>query len=147
MKRIAALASLLLLSACATAPPALDGPTALEGHDLNTAFNLYGQYDQRVVLAGHESYIWRRAVILGGKTYYCELRAQPGYRDNIAGTELRGYPAACALFSVQYRNVYARDPAEAKKARKMLASNYRPVGLPAAGDSASGEGFMELSAR
>ncbi|MET0273450.1 MAG: hypothetical protein ABW360_10705 [Phenylobacterium sp.] len=146
MKRIAALASLLLLGACATAPPALDGPTALEGKDLNTAFNLYGQYDERVVLAGHENYIWRRAVILGGKSYYCELRAQPGYRDHIAGTVLRGYPAACALFSVQYQNVYARDPADTKKVKKLLA-NYRPVGAAADLDSPSGEGSMELSAR
>jgi hypothetical protein len=124
--RIFALASLLLLSACATAP-VIDGPTAVAGHGLDTAVNLYGRYDQRVVMEGRDNYIWRRAVILQGKTYYCELRSQTGFRQTIANSVLSGYPAACSLFSVQYKNVYDRDPAETKKARKMLVAGSMEV--------------------
>lgn len=130
--RIAALSSLLLLGACATAP-VLDGPTVLNGRGFDTAVNLYGPYDERAVLDGRETYIWRRAVILGGKTYYCELRTRTGFRQTIANTVLQGYPAACSLFSVQFRNAYDRPepkpPAETRVADR--GPGHRPMELSA----------------
>jgi hypothetical protein len=126
--RTAALASLaLLLAGCATAPT-LDAPSALNGHGLDTAFNLYGRWDQRVVLNGRPHYVWRRAVVMNGKSYYCELRAQLGFRDVIASSVVEGYPTACSLFNVQYTGGYDvrrdRDPA----AMTHVARNWRPVG-------------------
>src|SRR5690349_9219913 len=99
--RYIALAISLFLAGCATTS-VVDAPTALNGKDMETALNLYGRWDQRVVLDGRPHYVWRRAVVLNSQTYYCELRAEVGFRNTIKSSIVEGYPAACGLFSVQY---------------------------------------------
>jgi hypothetical protein len=144
--RTAALAVLaLVLAGCATTRT-LDAPTALNGHDLDTALNLYGRWDQRVVLDGRPHYVWRRAVVMNGASYYCELRAETGFRDIIKSSIVEGYPAACGLFSVQYSSGYdrARDRTVAANGPSPIASaasyNWRPVGAAPASASASEAG-------
>jgi hypothetical protein len=142
--RTAALAALALLAAgCATAP-SIDAPTALNGHELDTALSLYGRWDQRVVLNGRPHYIWRRAVVMNGQSYYCELRAEIGFRDTIKSSIVEGYPTACSLFSVQYSSGYDRTrnrmTARTGEATEVASRtyNWRPVGEPQASASANG---------
>jgi hypothetical protein len=149
--RIIAIAAALLLTACATAP-VVDAPTALNGRELETALNLYGRWDQRVVLEGKPHYVWRRAVILSGQTYYCELRAEVGYRNVIRASIVEGYPAACGLFAVHYTAMPERPPAKALPAANpaLIASNCkncRPVGSPqqTANATASGRDASDRS--
>lgn len=103
---ISAMLAAAALAGCATAP-VVDGSSALAGKDMATALSLYGRYDQKVMLEGRPHYIWRRAVVMNGDTYYCELRAETGFRDTIRSTIVEGYPAACSLFTVRYTNGYA----------------------------------------
>lgn len=129
--RFVALAVLMLLSACATAP-VIDAPSALNGRELDTALNLYGRWDQRVTLEGRPHYIWRRAVILNDNTYYCELRAEIGFRNTIQRSIVEGYPAACSLFSVQYTSNPDRRALPAANPSSIIQAsdcrNCRPVG-------------------
>jgi hypothetical protein len=136
--RTAALVCALLVTGCATAP-VVDPPTALNGHELDTALNLYGRWDQKVVLQGRPYYVWRRAVVLNGQSYYCELRAEVGFRDTIKSSVVEGYPAACGLFAVKYTTAYERprskalphaDATVAEADRPAFPRNYRPVGSP-----------------
>lgn len=143
--RTAALAVLaLIVAGCATAP-ALDAPSALNGHELETALNLYGRWDERVVLDGRPHYVWRRAVVMNGASYYCELRAEVGFRDTIKSSIVEGYPAACGLFTVRYSTGYDR-PRERTLAANAPAPgaagpyNWRPVGATQASASASESG-------
>jgi hypothetical protein len=139
--RIIAAAAVLLLAGCATTP-VVDAPTALNGRELDTALNLYGPWDERVVLNGKPHYVWRRGVVLNGQTYVCELRAEVAYRNTIRASIVEGYPAACGLFSVQYTATPERPPAQALPPANpaVIASrckNCRPVGSPAQSASAS----------
>jgi hypothetical protein len=149
MRAIGILAA-LLVTGCATVR-AVDAPTALNGHELDTALNLYGRWDEQVVLQGRPHYIWRRAVLLNGQSYFCELRTEIGYRNVIKASVVEGYPAACGLFTVQYSaspDVTRRDkdlPHGPKAAISTVASaaparNYRPVGSPTLSASASANG-------
>ncbi|MEO8113927.1 MAG: hypothetical protein ABI655_06075 [Phenylobacterium sp.] len=106
--RIAAILALAALAGCTT--PVVDGAHALNGHDLQDAVGLYGPWDARITLAGQPRYIWRRAVILNGQTYYCELHAKTGFKTTAADTLMHGNPAACGLFSVRYE--MSRRPEE-----------------------------------
>lgn len=142
--RTAALLCALLLTGCATAP-VVDAPTALNGHELDTALNLYGRYDQKVMLQGRPHYIWRRAVVLNGQSYYCELRAEVGFRDIVKSAVVEGYPSACGLFSVRYASAYDRtrpntapaDETSVASAARDFPRNYRPVGSPTQSASVS----------
>ncbi|WP_334161922.1 hypothetical protein [Phenylobacterium sp.] len=126
--RIAALLSLGLLAGCATTTT-VDAPTALSGRELDTALNLYGRWDERIVLADRPHYVWRRAVLMNGKTYYCELRTEVAFRNTISAVAVEGYPAACSLFQVQYKSAHeARATPEAPRTEIVAARNYRPVG-------------------
>jgi hypothetical protein len=128
--RIAALLSLALLSGCATTTT-VDAPTALQGHELDTALNLFGRWDEKIVLAGRPHYVWRRAIVMNGKTYYCELRGEVGFRDIISSAVVEGYPAACSLFSVQYASAPDTRAAQEPPRTQVIAtrpSNFRPVG-------------------
>jgi hypothetical protein len=134
--RSAVLLCALLVTGCATAT-VVDPPSALNGHDLDTALNLYGRWDQKVVLQGRPYYVWRRAVVLNGQSYYCELRAEVGFRDTIKSSVVEGYPAACGLFAVRYTTAYDQprpkpkaDTAVAEADRSDFPRNYRPVGSP-----------------
>jgi hypothetical protein len=113
----------LLLAGCATAP-VVDASTVLAGHDMATATSLYGRWDQKVMLEGRPHYIWRRAVVLNGETYYCELRAETGFRDTIRSSIVEGYPAACGLFSVQFSSAY--DSAKPIPADRTTVAEGRP---------------------
>ncbi|MCR5878717.1 hypothetical protein [Phenylobacterium sp. J367] len=114
--RVAALLSLtLLLAGCATTST-VDAPTALNGRELDTALNLFGRWDDKIVLAGRPHYVWRRGVTLNGSTYYCELRSEVGYRNLISSTVVEGYPAACSLFQVQYTAAADSRPKEGRAA-------------------------------
>jgi hypothetical protein len=142
--RYAVLAALgLILAGCATAPT-VDAPTALNGHELDTALSLYGPWDQRVTLQGRPHYVWRRAVVMNGHSYFCELRAEMGFRNTIKSSIVEGYPAACGLFSVQYSSGYDRTRTRLTAANgpapggAIRARNWRPVGEPTATASANG---------
>ncbi|WP_374470873.1 hypothetical protein [Phenylobacterium sp.] len=131
--------SLVLLAGCATTST-VDAPTALNGRELDTALNLYGRWDERIVLAGQPHYVWRRAVVLNGKTYYCELRSQLGYRNTISSVVVEGYPAACSLFEVQYTTAQdLRTAPEPPRTEIVASRNFRPVGAQAASVSQSAE--------
>ncbi|HVI31361.1 hypothetical protein [Phenylobacterium sp.] len=133
--RIAALLSLGLLAGCATTST-VDATTALSGRELDTALNLYGRWDERIVLADRPHYVWRRAVLLNGRTYYCELRTEVAFRNTISAVTVEGYPAACSLFEVQYKSAYdAKATPEPPKTAIVAARNFRPVG---GADSATG---------
>lgn len=141
--RIVAAIACLALAGCATTP-VVDAPTVLNGQALDTALNLYGPWEQRVVLNGQPHYIWRRGVLLNGQTYICELRAEVAYRNTIRSSIVEGYPAACGLFSVHYSATPERPAAEKLPAANpaVIASrcrNCRPVGSPAQSASATGE--------
>ncbi|HEY8571789.1 hypothetical protein [Phenylobacterium sp.] len=144
--RAIALSALLLLAGCATAP-VVDAPTALDGRELDTALNLFGRYDERVQLDGKPYYVWRRAVILSGQTYYCELRAEVGYRNIIRASVVEGYPAACNLFAVQYTAMPERRTAPAPAAAPPTTiAKSRPPAKPQETASASGSA-RDASAR
>lgn len=135
--RIAALLSLGLLAGCATTST-VDATTALSGRELDTALNLYGRWDERIVLAERPHYVWRRAVLLNGKTYYCELRTEVAFRNTISAVAVEGYPAACSLFQVQYKSAYeAKAAPEGPRTEIVAARNFRPVGGAASATSAS----------
>lgn len=135
--RIAALLSLGLLAGCATTTT-VDATTALSGRELDTALNLYGRWDEKVVLTERPHYVWRRAVLLNGKTYFCELRTEVAFRNTISAVAVEGYPAACALFQVQYKSAYdAKATPEPPRSEIVAARNYRPVGDAASVTNAS----------
>lgn len=151
--RIAALSAVLLLAGSATLAgcatvSAVDAPTALNGHELDTALNLYGPWDEKVILQGRPHYVWRRAVVLNAHTYYCELRAEVGYREAIKASIVEGYPAACGLFTVQYVPEVVRTKDSSKPttlAARKSSPNFRPVG--SATETASTGASQDASAR
>lgn len=103
MLRISTLAVLLALSACATATD-IDPDTALSGKELDTALAIYGPWQQRLVLSGRPTYIWRRELIEGEEHYFCELAVETGFRQIISRSHMQGYPRACLLFDVRFEN-------------------------------------------
>jgi hypothetical protein len=122
----------LLVTGCATIPT-VDAPTALNGRELDTALSLYGRWDEKIVLSGRQHYVWRRGVTMNGRTYFCELRSEVGYRNVISSTVVEGYPAACSLFNVQYSTATDARPREDAPRTQVLATrerNFRPVGAP-----------------
>ncbi|WP_395670399.1 hypothetical protein [Phenylobacterium sp.] len=130
------LAPALALAACATME-VVDPPTALNGRGLDTALNLYGQWDEKLTIDGEPQYLWRRAVVADGKPYVCELRVKVSIRNVIRAVTTEGFPEACGLFSVQYKSTNDSPPdaagAQAAKAAKAdlkarPARRYRPVG-------------------
>jgi hypothetical protein len=125
--RAALLASFALtLAGCATAP-VVDASTALAGRDMATATSLYGRWDQKVMLEGRPHYIWRRAVVLNGETFYCELRAETGFHDSIRSSIVEGYPAACGLFAVQYTADYGAARPKPETLRTTVVENRPPL--------------------
>jgi hypothetical protein len=143
--RIAALALAAALGGCASVRPVevVDPASALEGHDLQTAVNLYGPYDGRLQLAGRTAYVWRRSLMSGARPQACELRAEVGYHDLIRATVIDGSEGACRAFWIRYTSNSQGKPAT-KDAPAGVASaareaNWRPVGAPAAvGTAAQG---------
>ncbi|HEY8617238.1 hypothetical protein [Phenylobacterium sp.] len=147
--RLTALITFALLAGCATTTTTVDAPSALTGRELDTALNLYGRWDEKILLGGRPHYVWRRGVTLNGQTYFCELRSQLGYRNTIASAVVEGYPAACSLFSVQYRTGYDGKAKPDEPRTKIVAAqarNYRPVGAPSETASVS-EAARDASAR
>lgn len=145
--RIAALVSLGLLAGCATATT-VDAPTALSGRELDTALNLYGRWDERIVLAERPHYVWRRAVLLNGQTYFCELRTEVAFRNTISAVTVEGYPAACSLFQVQYKSAYdAKATPEPPRTEIVADRNFRPVGDAASATTASRDASARPRAR
>jgi len=141
--RIAALLSLGLLAGCATTST-VDATTALSGRELDTALNLYGRWDEKITLAERPHYVWRRAVLLNGQTYFCELRTEVAFRNTISAVTVEGYPAACSLFQVQYKSAYdAKATPEPPRTEIVAARNFRPVGGAASATSAT----QDVSAR
>lgn len=131
----AAMACALTLTAACATTTVVDGQSALDGKDLETAVSLYGRPDERAAYGGKSFYIWRRAATVEGRTAGCELRAELGYRNMIRQTQLEGFPAACQLFSVQFTSVpdSMRRPEVAAAQAPRLASGCpgcRPVGSP-----------------
>jgi hypothetical protein len=134
MVRCGALLSSLLLgllaAGCATVE-VVDPPTALNGRELNTALNLYGQWDERLTVNNEPQYLWRRAVVSEGQPYVCELRVVVSLRNIIRAVSMEGFPEACALFSVQYKSTTDQtrtdDQGKSGQAPKP-ARRYRPVG-------------------
>lgn len=103
MLRFVPIAALLALTACAT-PAAIPGESRLSGQDIQAAVNLYGPWDQRIVLGEQPVYIWRRHLRPAGATsdVYCEMRIETAYRTTVSRSSMQGYPAACQLFAIRY---------------------------------------------
>lgn len=137
-----AVLSLGALGACATTDT-VQAPTALNGRELDTALNLYGKWDEKIVLNGRPHYIWRRAILMNGQNYYCELRSEVGYRNIISDAVVEGYPAACSLFSIRYDagNMARREEPPKTQVVASRTLNYRPVGgqVETASAASSGE--------
>jgi hypothetical protein len=101
MLRTSIFAIALVLSGCATATEA-DPETALSGKDIGAAIGIYGPWEQKLVLAGRPTYIWRRQLIEGDARYYCEMMVETGFRNTIARSYMQGFPRACQMFNVRY---------------------------------------------
>ena len=98
MRRLALLPILALLAGCQSAG---NGPSRLEGQNLDAAVALYGPWAEEVHLADRPVYIWRRTLIAGGQPYVCELRLQTGFRGAVTQAYLQGVPDACKLFALK----------------------------------------------
>ena len=103
MPRISILAALLVLTACASTAE-VDPDTALVGKGLDMAVAIYGPWQQKLVLSGRPTYIWRRELIEADARYYCELTVETGFRQIVSSGQMQGYPRACQLFAVTYDN-------------------------------------------
>jgi hypothetical protein len=99
MRTPALLILLAALAGCQTA--ATNGPSRLEGQNLDAAMALYGPWVEQVHLQGRPVYIWRRTLIAAGKPYVCELRLETGFRGAISKAYLQGVPNACQLFALK----------------------------------------------
>jgi hypothetical protein len=145
-----AAAALCALSACATVQPVsmVDPATALNGHDLDTALNLYGQYADHIQVNGRYYYVWRRTLFVDQTPRACEMRAEVAYRSLIRATFVEGDQGACQAFWIKYSG--STETARAKKAaakaeKAALAKpkvakgcpNCRPVGAPPPVDTAA----------
>lgn len=102
MRGVVLTAMVLGLSACASAGE-VTGSDALSGQPLEAAISLYGPYENFLVLDGRPTYIWRRRYEAEGKEYFCELRAEMGFRRQISRSLMQGFPDACRLFSVRFQ--------------------------------------------
>jgi hypothetical protein len=132
LARTSAIAGALLLSACATAK-SLDPQSAIRGKQLDEAVALYGPYDDQRLVNGHETYIWRRSILVQGHPYACELRAETAYRQMVSDTAIEGNVGACQAFWVRFSSSLETQKADKLKAAKAKvaanrAPNYRPVG-------------------
>lgn len=105
MYRFVPIAALLALCACAT-PAVVSGDSNLSGKDIEAAVNLYGPWDQHVLLGAQPVYIWRRHLRPAGAAsdVYCELRIETAWRTTVSRSQMQGYPAACDLFSIRYKS-------------------------------------------
>jgi hypothetical protein len=96
-----ALGLFLILAALAGCQTANNGPSRLEGQNLDAATALYGPWAEQVNIRGRPLYIWRRTLIAAGQPYVCELRLEVGFRGAISRAYLQGVPAACRLFALK----------------------------------------------
>lgn len=125
MLRVLGLCAALALCGCQTMDE-VTGDSALAGQPIDSALALYGPWEEYAVIDGKPIYIWRRhytsttppaeiasgtaasaatATRISGPTdYYCELRVEMGFRRLISRSLMQGYPDACRMFSVRYRN-------------------------------------------
>jgi hypothetical protein len=138
-------AAALALGGCATVATVttVDPPSALNGHELDTALSLYGPYAEHTTVRGRDIYLWRRSVLIGGQPYACELRAEIAYRQTIRATKVEGNQGACQAFWVRYSSepeLARRDGAAAADKPKVAANhcaNCRPVGTVPATETAA----------
>lgn len=98
MRRTALIPILLALAGCQSIE---NGPSRLEGQNLDAAMALYGPWTEQTLIDGRPLYIWRRTLIAGGQPYVCELRLETGFRDAISKAYLQGVPDACKLFALK----------------------------------------------
>lgn len=101
-----ALAAATFSAAACSTTNEVEGTAAITGRDLDAATALYGPWDQKLIDRNDQPvYIWRRHMTdTAGKSYFCELRVEMGWRNVIGRALTHGYPGACDLFKVKFES-------------------------------------------
>jgi hypothetical protein len=98
MRRLILLPILAVLAGC---QGVINGPSRLEGQNLDAAVALYGPWTEETHIQDRPLYIWRRTLIAGGEPFVCELRLETGFRNAVTKAYLQGVPDACKLFALK----------------------------------------------